>query len=284
MTDTIDLTKLTSLEELGPDKGKFLIHGGPGTGKTTLAASVAELGKTLYIDLLGQAGLDALQGVEYAKNIIPFRPQTVGELNDLFWQIQSGDHDFEAIVLEHVNTLHHMYVRFHDGLVEAGPRKALRGKEKPKKRDGRQLYGDANDSLKDDIIFWYALADATSIRPVHVVMTSHSRERESRDGSDDWRLGPDVSPGALRTVEATPNYIGYTDIERKGGGEVDIAALAGEEVNPEDFVYTVRFGPHDEIMTKTHEAIDAAQRWPAVVGRDGKRLTLPKMMRFLGIV
>lgn len=280
MTDTLDLTTLPSLDALGPDKLKLLLHGGPGTGKTSLAATIAELGKTLYVDLLGQAGLDSLAGVPYAGNIVVVRPQSVGQLNDIFWKLQLGDHDFTAVVLEHVSTLHHMYVRFHEGLEEAGPRRALRGQEKPKKRDGRQLYGDANDSLKDDVIFWYGLADATAAKPVHVIMTSHTRERESRQDAGDWRLGPDVSPGALRTVEATPNYIGYTAIERKDGGDLSFGT---EEAKPEDFVYTVRFGPHDEIMTKTHESVSAATRWPAVVGRDGKRLTLPKFLRFLGL-
>lgn len=283
MTDTLDLTRLPSLGTLGPDKLKLLLHGSAGTGKTSLAASVAELGKTLYIDLLGQAGLDSIATVPYADNIVPFRPESVEQLNEVFWQVQGGDHDFVAVVIEHVSTLHHMYVRYHDGLVEAGPRKAVRGPQKPKKRDGRQLYGEANDSLKDDVLFWYALADSTAAKPVHVVMTSHTRERESREGAEDWRIGPDVSPGAIRTVEATPNYIGYCAIERKGGGELSLADLAGEESLPEDYVYTVRFGPHDGIMTKTHEAIDAARRWPSVVGRDGKRLTLPKFMRFLGL-
>lgn len=280
----LDLTKAPTLADLGPDKLKLLLHGGPGTGKSSLAATIAELGKTLYIDLMGQAGLDSIASVPYAKNIVPVRIRSVEEFSDLYWNVfLPGQHDFQAVVIEHISTLHHMYVRFHEGLEQAGPRKALRGAQKPKKRDGRQLYGEANDSLKDDVLFWYGLADSTSAKPVHVVMTSHTRERESRDGAEDWRLGPDVSPGAIRTVEGTPNYIGYTAIERKGGGEVDLAALTGGDVNPEDFVYTVRFGPHDEIMTKTHEAVDAAKRWPAVVGRDGKRLTLPKFMRFLDI-
>lgn len=281
MTDTLDLSGLPTLGELGHDKGKFLLHGGPGTGKTTLAASVAELGKTLYIDLQGQAGLDSIADVPYRDNIVVLRPKTVGELGEVLWQLVTGNHDFYAVVIEHVSTWHHMYVRFHNGLPEDKPEAPLRGKEKPKKRDGRQVYGEANDSLKDDVIFWYGLADSTAIKPLHVIMTSHSRDRESREGAEDWRLGPDVSPGAIRTVEATPNYIGYCAIERKGGGEM---SFTEEDLGSEDFVRTVRFGPHDDYMTKTHEGNTKARRWPDVVGRDGKQLTLPKMMKFLGLV
>ena len=280
MSDTLDLSGLPTLGELGHDKAKFLLHGGPGTGKTTLAASVAALGKTLYIDLQGQAGLDSIADSPYRDNISVLRPKSVGEVGEVLWQLITGNHDFEAVVIEHVNTWHNMYVRFHGGAPEDKPPAPARGKEKVKKRDGRQLYGDANDSLKDDVIFWYGLADSTAIKPVHVIMTSHSRDRESRPDAGDWRLGPDVSPGAIRTVEATPNYIGYCAIERKGGGEV---SFTDAELTSEDYVRTVRFGPHDEIMTKTHEGLGSAKRWPDVVGRDGKVLTLPKMFKFLGL-
>jgi hypothetical protein len=282
MTDTLDLSTLSTLEDLGRDRLKLLLHGGPGTGKTTLAGSIAEIGKTLYIDLPGEKGLDSLAGSPFAQNIVPFRPETVGQLDEVFWKLLEGEHDFDAVVIEAVSAWHAMYVRFYNGLEEEGVRKKQRGSGVPKKRDGRQVYGDANDALKDDMTFWYGLADATAARPIHVVMTSQTRERESREGAEDWRLGPDVSPGALRTVEATPNYIGYCAIERKGGG--DLTNLSEEDLRSEDFVRTVRFGPHDGIMTKTHESIHAKRRWPDVVGRDGKRLTLPKMMKFLDLL
>lgn len=281
MTDALDLSVLPSMEEQGRDRFKCLLHGGPGTGKTTLAGSIGELGKTLLISLPGEPGLSSLQGVPYAANIIPFRPKTVGEMDDVLWKFVDGDHDFESVIVERVDSWHQAYVRFYDGLEESGPRQKRRGKGAPKKRDGRQLYGDANDALKDDMTFWFGLADADNDKPVHVVMTSQSRERESRKDSGDWRLGPDVSPGALRTVEAAPDFIGYCAIERKGGGEI---SFTDEEVSSDDFVRTVRFGPHDEIMTKTHESIEATTRWPDVVGADGKRLTLPKMMRFLKLI
>lgn len=282
MSDTaLDLTRLPSLGDLGHDRFKALLHGGPGTGKTTLAGSIAELGKTLFLDLPGEKGLDSLQGVPYAENIVPYRPTTTQQIDDAYWTLFTGEHDFTAVVVDGVSAWHTMYVRFYNGLEEAGVRRKQRGSQAPKKRDGRQVYGEANDALKDDMTFWFGLADSSAPKPLHVVMTSQTRERESREGAEDWRLGPDVSPGALRTVEAAPNYIGYCAIERVGGDEL---SFEEKEETSEDFNYTVRFGPHSSIMTKTHESIEAASRWPDVVGRDGKRLTLPKMMKFLGYI
>jgi hypothetical protein len=277
----LDLTNMPSLKDQGKDRFKLLLHGSPGSGKTTLAGSVAEVAKTLIVDMPGEKGLDSLSGVAYEDNISVFRPEKIAQIDDLFWKLYEGDHPFDAVVVDGVAAWHNAYVRFYEGLEEEGVRRKRRGKDAPTKRDGRQVYGEANNALKDDMTYWYGLADATANRPVHVIMTSQTRERESRQGAEDWRLGPDVSPGALRTVEATPNYIGYCAIERVGGGDL---SFEEQDLTSDDFVYTVRFGPHSSIMTKTHESLAAAKRWPDVVGRDGKRLTLPKMMTFLGYI
>lgn len=278
-SDTLDLTNLPSLDDLGHDRFKVLLHGGPGTGKTTLAGSIAEVGKTLFIDLPGEKGTDSLQGMPGSENIVPFRPTRTEQIDEVLWTLIDGNHPFDAVVIDGVSAWHTMYVRYYNGLEEDRPRKKERGAKAPKKRDGRQVYGEANDALSDDMTFWFALADASAIKPIHVVMTSQTRERESREGAEDWRLGPDVSPGALRKVEAAPNYIGYCAIENVAGDEL---SFEEKEQSREDFRYTVRFGPHSSIMTKTHEPLGAGKRWPDVVGRDGKRLTLPKMMKFLG--
>ena len=47
---------IVDINEEQPDYGRWLILGPPGGGKTTLAATIAELGKTLFIDLAGEKG------------------------------------------------------------------------------------------------------------------------------------------------------------------------------------------------------------------------------------
>lgn len=275
MTDapTINLAELGTLEETGVDKGKILLHGEPGTGKTTLASSIAELGKTLYIYFPGEQGISSIPAA-YRKNIVPLLIKNVDSLNTVLWDLTLGDHDFVAVIIEGLAAWQNLYVRYVQGLPEDKPRK----KEKVKQTDWRRVGGDVGGFLKDDITFWYGLADYTQTRPIHVVMTSQTKHRQIREKTDDNNavgelldeyIGPDVFPGIANAVEATPDYIGYTFIEDEG-------------MEGEDFVHKVRFGPHDLIRTKVHEDVTAKKHWPAVVGTKKQRLTLPKFLKFLG--
>lgn len=281
------LDQLVDLDSFKGDRGKFLLHGDPGTGKTTLATSIAEVVPTLYIDLPGEKGIHSVPR-SLAKNIKVWRPQSVEDLDQMFWHLQNGEvrlrnQRVQAVVLESVSALQQMYVRYVQDLDETAPRKAARGAAKPRRKDLRQVYGEVVDYLKDFMTFWFSLADGTNAHPLHVIMTSQSRYREIREDGDGGEpgpvrevyIGPDVSPGSANAVEAPPNFIGHLAIEESD----DLEALTPDG----KMVFTVRFGPHPLIRTKLHQEYDAARRWPDVVGRDGKRLTLPKMMKFLGI-
>lgn len=283
---TLDLTKLPTLEDQGRDKLKMLLHGDPGTGKTTLATSIAELGPTLYLDLPGEYGSVAIPD-SLRPSISVYKPRSIDEWNEVFWQLQSGEHDFQAVVIESLSALQGMYSRHVQGIPEGGPRKAART---TKRMDQRQLGGAVGEYLKDELVFWMGLADAAADKPLHVVMTSQSRYREVRKKTEDpnalgellWTfIGPDVFPGIANTAEATPDYIGYLFLEPAEGDLSELAEV-GAEQEPE-WRYCVRFGPHALVRTKKREDIERAKKWPDVVGRDGKRLTLPKFMRFLGI-
>lgn len=295
MSDTINLTALPTLDKLGRDRLKTMIHGEPGTGKTTLATSIAEKFKTLYVYFPGEQGVNSIPA-SYRKNITPYLVKGVEEANDILWQLQLGDHPFDAVVLESASALQNMYARYVQNLPQSGPRtkeqmaeqQEKKKKKGAKKTDMRNVGGEVGSHLKDDFTFWYSLADATAVKPIHVVMTSQSRRREIREKTADQNtlgalideyVGPDVFPGCANTVEATPDYIGYTFIEEAKSNSLE--SLAGD-AEPE-WRYCVRFGPHDLIRTKLREDVEASKHWPAVVGRDGKRLTLPKFCKFLGI-
>jgi hypothetical protein len=276
MTDrhTITLTALPTMEETGVDKGKVLIHGEPGTGKTTLASSIALLGKTLYIYFPGEQGISSIPA-EYRKNLVPLLIKDVDRLNSVLWDLQLGEHDFEAVVIEGIAAWQNLYVRYVQDLPQDAPRPKSK---RQKQTDWRRVGGDVGGFLKDDLIFWYGLADYTQARPIHVVMTSQTKHRQIREKTDDNNevgelldeyVGPDVFPGIANAVEATPDFIGYTFIEDEGMGE-------------EDYVFKVRFGPHDLIRTKVHEDVTAKRKWPAVVGKQGQRLTLPRFLKHHG--
>lgn len=277
---TLVLSELPGWGAVGADKAKILLHGYPGSGKTTLAASIAELGKTLYTYFPGEQGLASIPA-SVRKNIVPVKITSVEDMHDLLLQLQTETHDYTAVVIEGVNTWQDMYTRHVQSLPEAGPRtKKQREAQKGKHVDMRRVGGDSGSFLKDDLTFWYSLADSDRDHPIHVVMTSQSKRREVRekDGADaneigrliETYIGPDVFPSLANTCESRPDYVGYCYVEDQGLGE-------------DEFTHCVRFGPHDQIRTKIREDVERGQKWPAVVGQDGKRLTLPKFLKFLKI-
>lgn len=275
---TLNLADFQTMEAAGQDKGKVLVHGEPGTGKTTLASSIAEVCKTLYLYFPGEQGISSIPKA-YRKNLYGYLAQSVEDVNDLLWQLQLGDHDFDAVVIEGAAAWQNLYARYVQGYEGARTKEQVQARAK-KQVDMRRVGGDVGALLKDDLIFWFGLADRTQARPIHVILTSQSRRREIREKTTDPNavgalieeyIGPDVFPGIQNAVEATPDFIGHTFIE-----ETD------DLTKDDDFRYCVRFGPHELIRTKLHEDITAAKHWPAVVGRDGKRLTLPGFLRFMG--
>lgn len=258
----------TPLTEMQDDAFKLLLHGRSGTGKTTLGASIAQSCKLLYIDLPGEKGIKSIKNSKYAKNIQVERPKSVTEISELFWDVQTGQVQTRAVMLESVSALQKMYIRFLLGVSEEAVKEVTAN---PKGMD-QQSWGKVLDFMTDQIVFWYNLADAeTRENPVHVIMTSQSKVIEDED-TGEVEIAPDVSRGSRGILEATPDYIGYCFVEE---GE-------SESLDEEKWNYCVRFGPHDVIRTKVREDVDAANKLPYVLGRKS-RITVPKLCKRLEI-
>ena len=72
MTATIpNVVGVITPEQRTPDWFRVLIHGPQGSGKTTLASTIADLGPTLFLDLVGEKGTRSYQGTPWEKNITP---------------------------------------------------------------------------------------------------------------------------------------------------------------------------------------------------------------------
>lgn len=256
-------------ETESPDYGRWLVLGPQGAGKTTFASTVATLGKTLFIDLAGEKGTRSFRGASYASNIDVVRPESVTALDDVFWALDRGDHDYKAVVLDSLTAAQKMTMRFLTGASETAVREIRQGTAPADQR----TWGQALDVMTDTAVFWYGLADGNREHPMHVVMTAQVKMIED-EVNGGFRRQPDVQKGALSIVRATPDYIVYCDVEQ------NLDAI-GDDSRPQS-THIVRFGTDPEYGTKARLPVDLRGKIPAVLGRS-RQTTIGSLSKRLGV-
>lgn len=261
--------KFMTEDDLPNDCGKWLIHGPQGFGKTTLAASIAELGPTLFIDLPSEKGPRSWKGMPGSKNITVVRPSSVTMFDDIFWKLAEGDHQFKAVVVDSLTAVQKMTMRYMLGHDETAVREIRRGVAPADKR----TWGQSLDIMTDFATFWYGLADGDRPRPMHVVMTAQTVVVENELSGERDRC-PDVQRGARSITLAAPDYILYCD------AEVNPEAMGDEAINPASFF--VRFGNHPGYRTKGRVPFHLREKFPPILGRSGPT-RLATLSRVLGI-
>lgn len=250
------------------DYGRWLIHGPQGSGKTTLASTIAGLGKTLFLDFVGEKGTRSFQGAPHAKNIDVARPQSITALDDLFWRLDRGEHDYAAVVIDSLTSVQKMTMRYLLGHDETAVREIKQGTAPADIR----TWGQALDIMVDTATFWFGLADGNREHPMHVVMTAQTKIVEDDDG-DSVRI-PDVQKGALSITCAAPDYIVYCDVEENPDHIVD------DSVEPVNHI--VRFGSHPGYRTKARLPYHLRGKVPPILGRK-QPTNLATLSRLLGV-
>lgn len=250
------------------DAGKFLIHGGQGTGKSTLASTIAKTGPTLFVDLIGEKGTRSFRGSAWAKNISVARPTSVTQLDELFWKLDSGDHPFKAVVLDSATSLQKMALRFLMGHTETAVREIKQGTAPADQR----TWGESLNIMTDTATFWYGLADGNRPNPMHVVMTAQTKVTEN-DLTGLISRQPDVQKGALSIFLAAPDYTIYTDLEE----DMD----ADSEDGPV-YKHIARFGSNPDYRTKARIPVNLRGKLPSVLGRKTPP-DLAQLSRILGL-
>lgn len=260
---------MNPVDGMANDYGRWLIHGPQGSGKTSLAATIAELGPTLFIDLTGEKGIRSIQGAPYSKNITVVRPTSVTALDDVFWELAKGQHAFTAVVIDSVTALQKMTMRYLLGHDETAVREIKQGTAPADIR----TWGQALDVMTDTAVFWFGLADGQRDKPMHVVMTAQTKVTE--DEMQGMRLRtPDVQKGALSIMLAAPDYIVYTDVEE------NMDHLSDESVPPVNHI--VRFGANPEYRTKARLPYNLRDRIHPILGRK-QPTSLAALSRVLGV-
>lgn len=256
-------------EDTPNDRGRFLIHGPQGSGKSTLASTIAESGKTLFVDLVGEKGTRSFRGAPYAKNIEVARPTSVTMLDDLFWELDKGDHDYTAVVLDSITAVQKMTMRYLLGHDETAVREIKQGTAPA----SFQTWGQSLDIMQDTATFWYGLADGQRKKPIHVVMTAQTKITEDESTGFTTRT-PDVQKGALSIVLAAPDYVLFTDVE-------DNPDAMGDDDEP-PVKHIVRFGSHPGYRTKARLPYNLRGKIPPILGRKSP-VSLITLSRRLGI-
>lgn len=262
---TIGGLKITPAKGKQPDRLKMLLHGPQGAGKSYLASSIAELGKTLFIDFVGEEGTDSFRGTPWEGNIDIVRPDSIVDLEPLYKDLARGDHDYEALVLDSLTAAQKSAMRMLLGYEEDAMSELRKGKAGP----SMQSWGMLLEIMTDIATFWYALASNTRPRPLHVVMTAQTKPLE--DDLGETRLCPDVSKGSRSVVMATPSYVGYCDFEPVYNDE-------GEE----ELRHVLRLGPSTRFATKARIPVPLQKKIPATLGL-GAPLRLASLVKALGI-
>jgi len=237
---------------------KVLIHGKPGTGKTTLATSIAEGKKTLLLDFPGELGTASLMGLSYEDNIDVFEIQSISQINEVYKYLRGGKHPYDAVVVDSLSAAQLMFTR------------AIQGKDSSSMHSfgdvppkfGFDQWGQMLEHMTELVVFLYNLAQADCPRPIDVIMTCQSKLR-SDEVTGQELVVPAIRGAALDMVLAAPDYILYTFIE--------------EELDDEDFSkthskYLVRLGASPTIVTKIRKSVESKALPPTVGSK--KRLTL----------
>lgn len=236
------------------------------THNTWLSSSIAEIGPTLFVDLVGEKGAKSFQGSAWAQNITVVRPTSITALDDIYWALAAGGHGYRAVVLDSLSAAQKTAMRFLLGHEETAVREIRRGGVTADMR----TWGQILDIMTDLCTFWFGLADGERSDPMHVVMTSQSKMHDDDEGNP--RAYPDVSKGSRAIALATPSYVLFTDQEEVVGDDGETGSR-----------HIVRLGYDPRAYTKGRIPAHLHGKIPSILGRGKTSLTMKRFATSLGI-
>lgn len=188
-----------------PKRVRMAIYARPGKGKTRFGASGP---KVLVVDV-NDEGWDSIRR--------DFNPDTVDiqfwqEINDIYWFLASGDHDYETLLFDGLTGLQNLCMKWVLG--DEASRDASRDPDMPH----RAIYLKVGELMKTQITNFRNL-------PMNVIFTATERARDTGEGNEDDEgemvIGPNLSPAIANHLEMSVALIGRMTkrsvVVKKGG-------------------------------------------------------------------
>lgn len=176
-----------------------LFFGPPGCGKTTLITTIRK--STLGGPLLVVNFDEEVRSISDLDDVMvwPGEKQNgkVGsweKASAFIGKLERGSHPFKSIAFDTLNGAYDFAL------------KKVRSSGNPN-RDGRQIYGEANDMVLDLVSTWAMISREQGI---NVMFTAHSREVQDGENGPIY-VRPDITPGALRGIYQKVSTIGYLE-------------------------------------------------------------------------
>jgi len=183
--------KINEIEKV-PITAKVLLYSDPGIGKTTCAALSP---KPLIVNCEGGTlCLDKFKGFYEALDIKVIRPDTIEDIQNIFWYLKSGDHDRETVILDSLGEIQKMSM---DEILRNPRRDPKHDADTPILQD----YGKNTQQMRK-------LIRAFRDLPMNVVFTCLSSEiKDENDGS--VKVGPNLTPKLAIDTMGYVDVVGY---------------------------------------------------------------------------
>lgn len=199
--DTLEKIKsrIKSIENV-PITAKVLLYSDPGIGKTTAAALSP---KPLIINCEGGTlCLNKFKQFYDELDIEIIRPNSIKEIQDIFWYLKGGEHDRETVILDSLSEVQRMSM---DEILADPKRDPKHDRDTPILQD----YGKNTQQMR-------RLVRSFRDLPMNVVFTCLSGEtKDDTDGS--VKIGPNLTPKLAMDTMGYVDVVGYMFASEKDG-------------------------------------------------------------------
>jgi len=221
------------------DPFKILVYGRPGKGKTR---TMATLPNVLLIDINDRGTRSTRRDLDPNVYIL----ERVPELDDIYWYLSEGEHDFESVAIDGVTGLSTLILKF------VMNDEAIRDASRDPNMPSRQVWGKTNELIKNYITNFRNL-------PMHVGFTALERSRDVAEDQEEESqivVSPAVSPGVANHLEAAVGTIGHItsrEVKVKKNGKAVSVVRTMLQVGPsERYITKDRDGLFGQVVRNPH--------------------------------